>query len=130
MLADRLFGRNDVMVERTLDALALRMQTLSNNIANANTPGHVRQDVAFEDALREAYDATPKHAAWDPGRAPTPLEAFLPKHVPTPLPQRLDGNTSSVELEMSQMVETAMAYNVMLRRTGFSTLKTIIQNGK
>ena len=130
MLADRLFGRNDAMVERTLDALALRMQALSNNVANANTPGYVRHDVAFEDVLREAYEASPKHAPMGPDREPTPLEAFLPRLVPTPLPQRLDGNTSSVESEISQMTEAAIAYGVLARRTGFSTLKTIIQNAK
>lgn len=130
MLADRLFSRNDAVVERTLDALALRMQVISNNVANAQTPGHIRQDVAFEDVLREAYEATPRYAPLGPDRAPTALEAFQPRIVATPLPQRLDGNTSSIETEMSELAATAIAYNAMARQTGYSTLKAILQNAK
>ena len=130
MISDRLISRDDVTVERTLDALALRMQVIANNVANAQTPGYVRHDVAFEDVLREAYEATPRYAPLGPDRAPTALEALQPRVEATPLPQRLDGNTSSVEVEMSRLVETAITYNAMLRHTGFSTLKTIIQNAK
>ena len=90
----------------------------------------MRPDVAFEDVLREVYEATPRYAPVGPDRAPTPLEALQPRNEATPRPQRLDGNTSSVELEMSKLAETAIAYNAMLRHTGYSTLKTIIQNAK
>jgi flagellar basal body rod protein FlgB len=38
VISDRLISRDDVTVERTLDALALRMQVIANNVANAQTP--------------------------------------------------------------------------------------------
>lgn len=129
MLIERLFSKKDTMVEKTLDALALRIQAQSNNLANVNTPGYVRQEVSFEDALRDAYEASPKHLPID-GSVSSPLEAFAPLLRKQAAPQRLDGNTVSPETEMTAMVETAIAYNAMVRQTGFSTLKTIIQNSK
>ena len=130
MLSERLFGRKDIMVEKTLDALAMRMGAISDNIANINTPGYIRQDVHFEDALAEAYEATPRYKPIDPHTAPTALEMLQVRPVRVGEPQRLDGNTSSVEAEMSRMVETAIAYNAMVRHTGFKTLKDIIANSK
>ena len=130
MLSERLFGRKDMMVEKTLDALAMRMAAISDNIANVNTPGYVRQDVHFEDALAEAYEQTPKYKPIDPQAGPTALEMLQVRPVRTGEPQRLDGNTTSVETEVSRMVETAIAYNAMVRHTGFKSLKDIIANSK
>lgn len=42
------------VLDRALDAAALREQALSNNIANATTPGYKRQDVSFETELGKA----------------------------------------------------------------------------
>ena len=40
----------------------LRNEAISNNIANATTPGYKRQDVAFEDALaRELHGASARN---------------------------------------------------------------------
>ena len=52
---DKLFG-GDIFVAstRALDAYALRHQTISNNLANINTPGYKRQEVRFEDQLAGA----------------------------------------------------------------------------
>ena len=134
MFIERLFNRNDVMVEKAMDSLALRMEASSNNLANVNTPGYKRQSVDFEEALAEAYEATPKYLispGGDAGPMPAALQMYYPQlRQEAPGAQRLDGNTISQETEMSQLVETTIAFNALARRTGFSTLKTIIQNGK
>ena len=46
------------VLDRAADATWLRNEAISNNIANATTPGYKRQDVAFESELRKAlgYD--------------------------------------------------------------------------
>ena len=132
MLTERLFGRTDMMVEKTLDALAMRMSAISNNIANVNTPGYVQEEVSFEDTLREAYEASPKYLPPANSSAyPAPMQTFAPQLKRADEgAQRLDGNTISLEAQMTQLSETAIAYNTMLRRTGFKTLKEIIQNSK
>lgn len=42
---------------KAADAAWLRNETIANNIANYDTPGYKRQDVDFEDALKEALRA-------------------------------------------------------------------------
>lgn len=132
MLTERLFGRNDMMVEKTLDALAMRMSAISNNIANTNTPGYVQEEVSFEDALAEAYHGSPSYLPPEKSSAyPAPLQTFAPQLKRADEgAQRLDGNTISLESQMTMLSETAIAYNTMLRRTGFKTLRDIIQNSK
>jgi flagellar basal-body rod protein FlgB len=133
MFIERLFSRNDVMVEKAMDSLALRMEASSNNLANVNTPGYARQSVDFESALAEAYEATPKYlmSGGDEGPSSSLLQMYQPAiRKDTAGAQRLDGNTISQETEMTNLVETTIAFNALARRTGFSTLKTIIQNAR
>ncbi|MFN3431411.1 MAG: flagellar basal body rod protein FlgB [Candidatus Sericytochromatia bacterium] len=130
MLTERIFGRKDMMVEKALDGLALRMNTSASNLANVNTPGYVRQDVTFEDALAQAYEQSPKNLpAFDPTYT-SPLQNFQAQVQRQPAVQRIDGNGITPEVEMNRMVESAIAYNALVRQTGFSTLKTVIQNSK
>ena len=42
------------VLDKAADASWMRQEAISNNIANVNTPGYKRQDVAFEDSLQEA----------------------------------------------------------------------------
>ena len=42
------------VLQKTADAAWIRNDVISNNIANATTPGYKRQDVAFEDELANA----------------------------------------------------------------------------
>ncbi len=42
------------VLDKAADASALRNRIIGNNIANADTPGYKRQDVAFEEDLRRA----------------------------------------------------------------------------
>ena len=42
------------VLERAMDAAALREQVLSNNIANIDTPGFKRSDIDFNATLRQA----------------------------------------------------------------------------
>ena len=131
MLVNHIFTKQDTLVEKSLDALALRMQAASNNVANVNTPGYTRQVVSFEDALAEAYDASPKYEAdVAAGETPSALQAYMPQLQPEKKVQRLDGNAVSPETEMSEMVQAAIAYNALTRRAGWSTLKQIIQNSR
>ena len=42
------------VLDKAADAAWLRQQTISNNIANQDTPGYKRQEVDFEGALKTA----------------------------------------------------------------------------
>jgi flagellar basal-body rod protein FlgB len=49
-----LFDITHVALERAMTGASLRQQTLTENLANANTPGYQRRDVDFHGALQRA----------------------------------------------------------------------------
>ncbi len=64
-----LASMNDVtlLLNRILDATALRGQALASNIANVNTPGYQRSDVSFIDELKSAVQKrTPEAGPFNP----------------------------------------------------------------
>ena len=46
------------LMDKALDASWQRETVISNNIANADTPGYKRSDVKFQDILLDALDST------------------------------------------------------------------------
>lgn len=111
-------------VERSLDALSMRHSAVASNIANINTPGYQKVEVNFEDALIDALNrSTPALASgeaammdgmeitsgsqnvmlsWQPVMSKSETGA-----------QRLDGNKTTVETEMSGMAYNAVKYNAL-----------------
>ncbi len=67
------FEQTKFLLQRGLDVTTVRHQTISNNIANANTPGFKRMDITFEADLSRALD-----------QAPPALRAVMTheKHIP------------------------------------------------
>lgn len=126
-------------LERALDALSARFTAEAGNIANINTPHYARQDVNFEDALSSALDS---EGGGNPPEAQDPVEALvgpsqntndmLEMFQPTVTTDkqsamRLDGNGTSLEYEMSQVVKTAQKYNTVASQiaTQYRTFKFI-----
>lgn len=57
MLSDLLFQRTVTPdLEKSMDTYSLRQKTLSNNIANAMTPGYRAQKVSFEEEYKKMLD--------------------------------------------------------------------------
>jgi len=127
-------------LERAMDALSARFSVQANNVANLNTPGYVRQDVHFEDALAMAIDSEPSagaEVAQDPmgailGPASQNTDDLLEMFQPTASlakgnAQRIDGNGTSIEYEMSQLVQTTQKYNTVATQiaTQYRTFKYI-----
>jgi flagellar basal-body rod protein FlgB len=44
-------------IQSSLDGLAARQRVISQNLANAETPGYTAQTVSFEENLRAALDS-------------------------------------------------------------------------
>lgn len=53
MIDTSIFNYVNVL-DKAADASWLKNEAISNNIANVDTPGYNRQDVNFEDALKDA----------------------------------------------------------------------------
>jgi flagellar basal-body rod protein FlgB len=128
-------------VERSLDGFSLRHQAFANNIANVNTPGYVKREVSFEHSLLEALDDAHKPAAGlyavGPGDGAeitashnNPLLTWKPvTSQSSDGPQRLDGNRTSVESEMSKMAYNSIQFNALtgVISKDFQLLRTIAQ---
>lgn len=103
-MIEALFSQpNYLTAKKMLDAIALRQEAVFNNIANLETPGYQRVDLApqFEQALQQACaggDATGINA----------LTPTLTKDAASPVGK--DGNTVHLESELMQMNQTAMAH--------------------
>jgi flagellar basal-body rod protein FlgB len=103
-----------------LDLRAKRMEVLSSNIANADTPNYKARDFDFAQALRGAIaGATPQTVAMVrtdashlSGRAPSGLPVALEYRVP--VQPSIDGNTVEMDRELGQFSDNALRYQASL----------------
>ena len=106
-MIEALFNEpNYLAAKKTLDAVALRQQAISTNIANLETPGYKRVDLApsFRTELDRAC------ASGDPQQ----LAALKPSLAvdTTAVANSRDGNTVSLENEMMQLNQNAMTHTL------------------
>ena len=78
-------------LSQALDLGSARLQAISNNISNVNTPGYKRQDATFA-ALLQSVEAgdDPPMAATDPRRLPLDDDSQNSSPYPGYPAQRLD----------------------------------------
>ncbi len=105
----------DIM-SKSLDAYWLRNDTISHNIANIDTPNYKRQEVKFEEILKEQLQDTKDVAE---GRKPeSSLKSYddlrLEIYEQEPdMKYRLDGNNVDIDNEMAEVAKNSMRYNVV-----------------
>lgn len=103
------------ILRKVLDGCALRHQVLAENVANANTPGYVRRDVVFRDALVQAMDSGRQGAV---GSVLPEIEADDTSTA------RADGNNVSMHKEMAALSENTLLYSAAasFMKSKFQTL--------
>jgi len=88
-----------------LRACAARHRALADNIANVDTPGYIRQDLQFEEALAAALH-TARRA---PQRASEIVSAVrVGAERDRSLPARADGNNVDIDREMVALARNAL----------------------
>lgn len=118
------------VLDKAADASWLRNEAISNNIANADTPGYKRQDVAFEAELQKALGSN-RYQSMDSkvagvktsrieGKAYTDLEGYS---------YRLDGNNVDVENENVMLAENQLKYQGLLTSINheFTNLQSVMK---
>jgi flagellar basal-body rod protein FlgB len=106
-MVEALFNQpNYLAAKKTLDAVALRQEAIASNIANLETPGYKRLDLApaFQAELDRAC------ASRDPQQIATLQPSLAPD--PNALSSGRDGNTVSLEKEMAQLNQNALVHNL------------------
>ncbi len=106
-MPDFLNTENILLVQKSLDALWLRQKVISNNLANADTPGYKSQSVVFEDVLSRALQT---------GDAQEKLKSLQPKIVKNSSTQvREDGNNVDKDEQNIELTRAQMQYECMVR---------------
>jgi len=124
------------VLEQALSASSLRQQTISNNIANVNTPNFKKSEVVFEDLLQDAMDnkklqmvkTNSQHlSTTQKGKIPTPTV-----NVVDQTSFRTDGSNVDVDIEMANLAKNNIYYNAVVQQLGnyFTGIKSAIKEGR
>lgn len=99
-------------LRRGLDVSSYRQELLSQNIANADTPGYQRMDVSFAEALNDAENRLPMTRT-NSAHLGTQGENPAIQVSRTSAAVRADGNTVVIETEMARLSQNAMYYQAL-----------------
>lgn len=140
-MLDSLFSNIDVL-QTSLHGLQSRTRAIGENIANADTPGYKRLEVAYEAQLRKALKEKAKlntegelplktesgrHFALGPHGGVKTVAATM--HQVVDEAYRNDQNNVDVEIEMAKLAETNIRFNTMatLARDKFDGIKNVLR---
>ena len=106
-MVEALFNQpNYLAAKKTLDAVALRQEAIASNIANLETPGYKRLDLAasFQCELERACAAgnAQQITSLQPSLAPDSSASAVGR----------DGNTVSLEKEMAQLNQNSLVHSL------------------
>ena len=118
------------VLDRAADAAWQRNEAISNNIANVDTPGYKRPDVAFESVLQQALGNN-RYESMDDKVANVDLSrlrgrAYLDY---ANYSYRLDGNNVDIENENVMLAENQLKYQGLISSINqeFTNLKTVMK---
>ncbi len=103
-----LFDTTQTALETAMRGQALREQALAENLANANTPGYQRRDVAFQDALAAALS----------GGEEAVEQVALTETTDPGAPLRLDGSNVDVDKEGASLARTGLEHEALVTVAG------------
>jgi flagellar basal-body rod protein FlgB len=125
------------LLEKSLDAATMRQKTITNNIANVDTPYFKRSEVSFESLLQkemgssstlQGYRTDARHFAFGGS-----LQQISPE-ISVDEASIMNNNLNNVDMdtEMSQMAKNQLAYNTEIQQVNheFKMLRSAISGGK
>ena len=118
------------VLDRAADAAWQRNESISNNIANVDTPGYKRQDVAFESVLQQALGNN-RYESMDDKVANVNLSRLRGRAYVdyANYSYRLDGNNVDIENENVMLAENQLKYQGLISSINqeFTNLKTVMK---
>lgn len=123
------------VLEKALSASSLRQKTISNNIANVNTPKFKRSEVLFEDILQQKMSGSQQLelAKTNEKHISTQSQALAPTmRMVADNSFRTDGNNVDIDVEMANMAKNSIYYDALAQQLSryFTTLKSVIKEGR
>jgi len=104
-----LIDTTQIALERAISGATVRQATLATNLANANTPGYIAQDVDFHTTLRSAMRNGTESAIEN--------AQFLPSSRGSG-PIRADGNGVDPDAEAAKLSQAGLELNALTRVAG------------
>lgn len=118
------------VLNRAADAAWQRNEAISNNIANVDTPGYKRQDVAFESVLQQAL-CNNRYQSMDDKVANVNLSRLRGRAYVdyANYSYRLDGNNVDIENENVMLAENQLKYQGLISSINqeFTNLQTVMK---
>ena len=118
------------VLNRAADAAWQRNEAITNNIANVDTPGYKRQDVAFESVLQQALGNN-RYQSMDDKVANVNLSRLRGRAYVdyANYSYRLDGNNVDIENENVMLAENQLKYQGLISSINqeFTNLQTVMK---
>ena len=118
------------VLNRAADAAWQRNEAISNNIANVDTPGYKRQDVAFESVMQQALGNN-RYQSMDDKVANVNLSRLRGRAYVdyANYSYRLDGNNVDIENENVMLAENQLKYQGLISSINqeFTNLQTVMK---
>lgn len=118
------------VLNRAADAAWQRNEAISNNIANVDTPGYKRQDVAFESVLQQTLGNN-RYQSMDDKVANVNLSRLRGRAYVdyANYSYRLDGNNVDIENENVMLAENQLKYQGLISSINqeFTNLQTVMK---
>ncbi|WP_099158091.1 flagellar basal body rod protein FlgB [Virgibacillus ndiopensis] len=130
-----LFGGTFQTLEKSLDYATAKNRTISNNIANVDTPNYKAKDVVFKNVLNDAISSSieakrtnTKHIAFDNESMQHSYRIISKNNTM----YNHNGNNVDVDKEMSELAKNQIYYQGLVDRINgkFSSLQTVIRGGR
>lgn len=128
---EKLLGGSVVdLMSKALGAYSLRQKAISNNIANANTPGYKRVSVLFEDAVRDAMRGQRLGAPQISSDRVNNISPTISTDQVTE--SRYDGNNVNIDIEMAELAKNSMNYEAITKilNSNFGLIRFVINSGR
>ncbi len=119
------------VLQKAMDAASLRQETISNNIANVNTPGYKVDRVEFEDKLKEAISKNNLDLAKTNEKQVNLVDSLEPSVVKrTNTSVKDNGNNVDIDLEMSEKAANEIYYSALTSQLNarYSMLNYVLNN--
>ncbi|HWO96947.1 MAG TPA: flagellar basal body rod protein FlgB [Bacillus sp. (in: firmicutes)] len=129
----KIFSNTFHTLEQGLNYSSLKQKTISQNIANVDTPNYKAKDVSFKNVFQqavqqsfEAYRTDVRHYDF---KSSTSSDFIVNKKQQS---YQHNGNSVDLDKEMSELAQNQIYYQALTERLSgkFNSLKTVIQGGR
>lgn len=116
------------MLNKAADASWLRNEVITNNIANVDTPGYKRKEVAFDTHLLAAMTRKSEVDRQHQGKVRNLYPSIYTDSAS--FSYRLDGNNVNIDTESSQLAQNQIRYYTLIDSMNqeFSRIKTVLNS--